>query len=70
VADVNYHVEAQPDGWWTIRREDREKPDAYYRFEEAAVSAARVLAHQNGGMVVVHEAGEVETTDYRGQPVT
>ena len=70
MAVKEYHVETDGKGKWHLRREDQEKPFAFYDFKDAAESAARALAHQNEGMVVVHEtAGAVRKTDYRGLPV-
>jgi hypothetical protein len=65
-----YHVEADGKGKWHIRREEQELPFAFYYYKDAAESAARALAHQNEGLVVVHETGgTVRKTDYRGLPV-
>ncbi len=63
-----YHVEMEPKGTWHLRREDAERPFAFYGSKDAAESSARVLAHLNEGVVVVHEkGGVVRRTDYRGQ---
>ena len=70
MAEREYHVDSTSDGRWHIRRENEEKPFAYYRNQAGAESAARVLAHQNEGLVVIHESGgHVRRTDHRGQPV-
>ncbi len=63
-----YHVGLGANGTWHIQREEAERPFAYYGAKDAAESAARVLAHLNEGIVVVHEKGGlVRRTDYKGQ---
>ncbi len=62
-----YHVGLGANGTWHIQREEAERPFAYYGAKDAAESAARVLAHLNEGIVVVHEKGGlVRRTDYKG----
>lgn len=68
MAQREYHVEAVPaTGQWSIRRHDRDVPDAFYDNRAAAESAARVLAHQNEAVVVVHTERGVLRTDHRGR---
>jgi hypothetical protein len=70
MAEINYHVEPHASGSWSLRREGRDKPDAWFQNREAAVSAARVLAHRMERQVVIHDLdGSSETTDWRGEPV-
>ena len=65
-----YHVEPRPDGRWHLRRENAEKPFAFYPSRAAAESAARVLAQHNEGVVAIHETeGAPRRTDYRGRPL-
>jgi hypothetical protein len=69
MATINYHVEPHASGQWTLRRDGREKPDAWFQNQEAAVSAARVLAHRMERHVVVHDHdGSTVVTDWRGEP--
>ena len=66
-----YHVESNGKGGWQLRRGDAEEPFAFYKSKAAAESAARVVAHQNEALVVVHdEDGATRRTDYHGNPVT
>lgn len=66
-----YHVEPSPDGHWWLRRENAAKGFAYYPNRDAAESAARVIARQNEGVVVLHDPdGTLRRTDYRGRPLS
>ena len=70
MAVKEYHVETDGKGKWHIRRDEQDRPFAFYNLMDAAESAARVLAHQNEGQVVVHEAnGVLRKTDHRGRPL-
>lgn len=67
MATMEYHVERTGDGTWHVRRGDRDMPAATYNSMDAAVSAARVLAHLNTSGVFVHDPdGATRRTDHRG----
>jgi len=68
MATMEYHVERARDGDWHVRRGDRDLPVATYTSMDAAISAARVLAHLTTSGVFVHEPdGETRRTDHRGR---
>ena len=69
MATWEYHVEPDNRGGWQVRRGDREVPIALYSNFEAAISAARVLAHINVSGVFVHGKNKVDMTDHRGQKI-
>ena len=67
MATLEYHVE-KTNGGWQVRRGDRDVPIATYAKLDAAISAARVLAHLNTSGVFVHESnGGTRRTDHRGR---
>jgi hypothetical protein len=69
MATWEYHVEPESDGRWRVRRGDRKTAAAYYTNIEAAISAARMLAHINTSGVYVHSNGSVKQTDHRGKKI-